>query len=151
MPDLYEQYNHYDDNKYKEKRFDIKTEASIDVKVLETIPFDYPKSGTEVNIGTKEFTSVCPWSGLPDTAELNIKYIPNSSLVEMKSLKYYLLSFRNIGILQEHAVNRILNDLTDLLKPQYMEIEAKFESRGGLDTIVKVKYNSVNHGAQTSK
>ncbi len=144
MANLYEQYNHYDDNKYKEKRFDIKTEDSADVKVLETIPFDYPLSQTKVSITTKEFTSVCPWSGLPDTAELNITYTPNNHLVEMKSLKYYLLSFRNIGILQEHAVNRILNDLVNLLEPEHMKIEAKFESRGGLDTVVRVEYNAVN-------
>ncbi|MHB1645550.1 MAG: NADPH-dependent 7-cyano-7-deazaguanine reductase QueF [Candidatus Acididesulfobacter diazotrophicus] len=144
MANLYEQYNHYDDNKYKEKRFDIKTEDSVDVKVLETIPFCYPLSQTKVSITTKEFTSVCPWSGLPDTAELNITYTPNNHLVEMKSLKYYLLSFRNIGILQEHAVNRILNDLAKLLEPKNMEVEAKFESRGGLDTVVKVEYNAAN-------
>ncbi|MCL5673671.1 MAG: preQ(1) synthase [Deltaproteobacteria bacterium] len=144
MANLYKQYNHYDDNKYKEKRFDIKTEDSVDVKVLETIPFCYSLSQTKVSITTKEFTSVCPWSGLPDTAELNITYTPNNHLVEMKSLKYYLLSFRNIGILQEHAVNRILNDLTKLLEPKNMEVEAKFESRGGLDTVVKVEYNAVN-------
>jgi 7-cyano-7-deazaguanine reductase len=144
MANLYEQYNHYDDNKYKEKRFDIKTEDSVDVKVLETIPFGYPLSQTKVSITTKEFTSVCPWSGLPDTAELNITYTPKNHLVEMKSLKYYLLSFRNIGILQEHAVNRILNDLAKLLEPKNMEVEAKFESRGGLDTVVKVEYNAVN-------
>ncbi|MHB1664123.1 MAG: preQ(1) synthase [bacterium] len=144
MANSYEQYNHYDDNKYKEKRFDIKTEDSVDVKVLETIPFGYPLSQTQVSITTKEFTSVCPWSGLPDTAELNITYTPNSHLVEMKSLKYYLLSFRNIGILQEHAVNRILNDLAKLLEPKNMEVKAKFESRGGLDTVVKVEYNAVN-------
>ncbi len=142
MSNLYEQYNHCDDNKYKEKRFDIKTEDSADVKVLETIPFGYPLSQTKVSITTKEFTSVCPWSGLPDTAELNITYTPDNCLVEMKSLKYYLLSFRNIGILQEHAVNRILNDLVKLLEPKNMKIEAKFESRGGLDTVVNVEYNA---------
>lgn len=128
-------------DKYLEKRFDILSENNIDEPVLETLEFGYPESGTTVTIGTKEFTSVCPWTGLPDTAELRITYIPDKTLVEMKSLKYYLLSFRNVGILQEHAVNRILNDLKKLLNPKHMEIEARFESRGGLDTLVRVSYN----------
>jgi 7-cyano-7-deazaguanine reductase len=128
------------EDKYLNKRFDILDEKNIDVDVLETLDFRYKGSGTAVTISTKEFTSVCPWTGLPDTAEIFITYIPSKKLVEMKSLKYYLLSFRNVGILQEHAVNRIINDLTGLLKPEFMEVTAKFESRGGLDTLVKVKY-----------
>ena len=128
------------EDKYINKRFDILPEKNIDADVLETLDFEYRGSGTLVTIGTKEFTSVCPWTGLPDTAELLITYLPSKKLVEMKSLKYYLLSFRNVGILQEHAVNRIIKDLSKILKPEFMEVEAKFESRGGLNTVVKVKY-----------
>ncbi|MDA8401669.1 MAG: preQ(1) synthase [Deltaproteobacteria bacterium] len=128
------------EDKYINKRFDILSEKNIDADVLETLDFQYRGSGTLVTIGTKEFTSVCPWTGLPDTAELLITYLPSKKLVEMKSLKYYLLSFRNVGILQEHAVNRIIKDLSKILKPEFMEVEAKFESRGGLNTVVKVKY-----------
>ena len=128
------------EDKYINKRFDILSEKNIDADVLETLDFQYRGSGTFVTIGTKEFTSVCPWTGLPDTAELLITYLPSKKLVEMKSLKYYLLSFRNVGILQEHAVNRIIKDLSKILKPEFMEVEAKFESRGGLNTVVKVKY-----------
>ncbi len=128
-------------DKYSAKRFDIKNEDSIDIDVLETMPFNYPHRQTKVTIKTKEFTSVCPWTGLPDTAELLITYVPNNTVVEMKSLKYYLLSFRNVGILQEHAVNRILDDLCKLLNPKSMEIEARFESRGGLDTIITAEYS----------
>ena len=128
------------ENKYLKKRFDVLTEDNIDLDILETIAFNYPASDTSVTIRTKEFTSVCPWTGLPDTAELSITYLPSKKLVEMKSLKYYLLSYRNVGILQEHAVNRIIKDLSKILKPEFMEVEAKFESRGGLNTVVKVKY-----------
>ncbi|MHB1661296.1 MAG: preQ(1) synthase [bacterium] len=128
------------EDKYLNKRFDILSEKNIDLDALETLDFKYTGSNTLVTIGTKEFTSVCPWTGLPDTAELLITYLPSKKLVEMKSLKYYLLSFRNVGILQEHAVNRIINDLSKILKPKFMEIEAKFESRGGLSTVVKTKY-----------
>jgi len=128
------------EDKYINKRFDVLTEKNIDTGVLETLDFQYRGSGTLVTVSTKEFTSVCPWTGLPDTAELSITYLPSKKLVEMKSLKYYLLSYRNVGILQEHAVNRIIKDLSKLLKPEFMEVEAKFESRGGLNTVVKVKY-----------
>lgn len=132
------------EDKYLNKRFDILSEKNIDAGILETLDFKYRNSNTAVTIGTKEFTSVCPWTGLPDTAQLSITYLPYKKLVEMKSLKYYLLSFRNVGILQEHAANRILNDLTKLLEPEFMEIEARFESRGGLNTLVKVKYEKEN-------
>jgi 7-cyano-7-deazaguanine reductase len=135
------------EDKYFNKRFDILSEKNIDSDVLETLDFQYRGSGTLVTIGTKEFTSVCPWTGLPDTAEILITYLPFKKLVEMKSLKYYLLSFRNVGILQEHAVNRIIKDLSKILKPEFMEVEAKFESRGGLNTVVKVKYEKERKNA----
>ncbi len=128
------------EDKYINKRFDVLSEKNIDADILETLDFQYRGSGTLVTIATEEFTSVCPWTGLPDTAELSITYLPSKKLVEMKSLKYYLLSYRNVGILQEHAVNRIIKDLSKILKPEFMEVEAKFESRGGLNTVVKVKY-----------
>ncbi len=137
------------EDKYINKRFDILSEKNIDADVLETLDFQYRGSGTLVTIGTKEFTSVCPWTGLPDTAELLITYLPSKKLVEMKSLKYYLLSFRNVGILQEHAVNRIIKDLSKILKPEFMEVEAKFESRGGLNTVVKVKYEKEKKTGKT--
>ncbi len=129
-------------DKYSDKRFDIQSEENIDFEILETLDFQYRGSGTLVTIRTKEFTAVCPWTGLPDAAELLISYVPSKKIVEMKSLKYYLLSFRNVGILQEHAANRILNDLRKILKPELIEIEARFESRGGLYTVVKVRYEA---------
>lgn len=129
-------------DKYTLKRFDIQQEDEIDVGVLEAIPFDYPKSGTEVLYETDEFTAVCPWTGLPDLAKLTISYVPTNSLVELKSLKYYLTSYRNVGILQEHAVNRILNDLVDLLKPVTMTIEAEYRERGGIKTKATARYHA---------
>jgi len=124
-------------DKYALKRFDTQPEDAIDVAVLEAIPFDYPGSATEVVYETPEFTAVCPWTGLPDFANLVIKYVPDKTLVELKSLKYYLTSYRNVGILQEHAVNRILNDLVELLKPVSMTIEAEYNERGGIKTQVE--------------
>jgi 7-cyano-7-deazaguanine reductase len=127
-------------DKYASKRFDIETEEVIDVAVLEAIPFDYPDSATEVVYETDEFTAVCPWSGLPDFARLVIRYLPHHSLVELKSLKYYLTSYRNVGILQEHAVNRILQNLVRLLQPASMMVEAEYRDRGGIKTRAVAKY-----------
>ena len=120
------------EDKYASRRFDIQPEDVIDVAVLEAIPFEYPGSATEVVYETEEFTAVCPWTGLPDFGTLTITYVPQDKLVELKSLKYYLTSFRNVGILQEHAVNRILNDLVALLKPVSMTVEAEYRERGGI-------------------
>jgi 7-cyano-7-deazaguanine reductase len=122
------------EDKYTLKRFDVDKEDSIDAAVLEAITFDYPGSATDVVYETDEFTAVCPWTGLPDFAKLTIRYVPSKSLVELKSLKYYLTSYRNVGILQEHAVNHILNDLADLLKPVAMTVEAEYRERGGIKT-----------------
>lgn len=127
-------------DKYTLKRFDIQREDEIDVAILESIPFDYPESATDIVYETDEFTAVCPWTGLPDFAKLTISYVPTVSLVELKSLKYYLTSYRNVGILQEHAVNRILNDLVGLLKPETMTIEAEYRERGGIKTKASARY-----------
>ena len=127
-------------DKYTSRRFDIQTEQAIDLAVLETIPFDYPGSATEVVYETDEFTCVCPWSGLPDFARLVIRYTPDRYLVELKSLKYYLTSFRNVGILQEHAVNRIRQDLVPLLDPISLVVEANYRERGGITTKAVATY-----------
>ena len=127
-------------DKYTSKRFDIQQEDDIDVAVLEAIPFDYPESATEVVYETDEFTCVCPWTGLPDFARLIIRYLPQQSLVELKSLKYYLTSYRNVGILQEHAINRILQDLVQLLQPVSMVVEAEYRERGGMKTKAVARY-----------
>lgn len=129
-------------DKYATRRYDIQGEEAIDVEVLEAIPFQYPESGTEIAYETDEFTFVCPWTGLPDFARLVIRYVPNSLLVELKSLKYYLTSYRNVGILQEHAVNRVLENLVQLLKPVSMVIEAEYRERGGLKTRATARYDS---------
>ena len=131
-------------DKYASRRFDIEKEDAIDFAVLETIPFEYPESATEVVYETDEFTFVCPWTGLPDFARLAIRYVPAHSLVELKSLKYYLTSYRNVGILQEHAVNRILQDLVRLLRPVSVTVEAEYRERGGIKTRAVASYNKDN-------
>jgi 7-cyano-7-deazaguanine reductase len=135
-------------DKYALRGLEVKKEEVIDTEVLEQTPFEYPGSGTEVAYETEEFTFVCPWTGLPDFARLVIRYVPDQSLVELKSLKYYLNSFRDVGILQEHAVNRILNDLVKLLGPVSMTVEADYNPRGGLRTRAVVKYDRHSAGVK---
>ena len=138
-------------DKYASRRFDIQPEEAIDQAVLEAIPFDYPDSATEVVYETDEFTFVCPWTGLPDFARLVIRYVPCHSLVELKSLKYYLTSYRNVGILQEHTVNRVLRDLVQLLEPASMVVEADYKERGGLKTKAVARYEKGQSQDQLSK
>ncbi len=128
------------EDKYPARRFDTQAEDAIDTEVLEWIPFRYPGSATEVVYDTDEFTTVCPWTGLPDFAKLVVLYVPKDRLVELKSLKYYLNSFRNVGILQEHAVNRILNDLVELLRPESMSVEGDYRERGGIRSNVIARW-----------
>ncbi|GEN34948.1 MULTISPECIES: preQ(1) synthase [Aneurinibacillus] len=127
-------------DKYNKIRFDIQDRSAIMEDILETIPYEYVGKKTEVTIPTSEFTSVCPWSGLPDFADIRIIFVPNEKLIEMKSLKFYLTSYRNVGIYQEHATNKILEDLVRVADPLYMRVEATWNARGGLGTEVVVEY-----------
>lgn len=126
--------------KYTNIRFDINDESAIMVDILDTIPYEYVGKKTEITLPTNEFTSVCPWSGLPDFADIKITYTPGEKLIEMKSLKYYLTSYRNVGIYQEHATNRMLEDLVKVADPTYMKVVALWNARGGLGTEVVVEY-----------
>lgn len=130
----------HDYDKYNKIRFDTQDRSAIMEEILETIPYEYVGKKTEVTIPTNEFTSVCPWSGLPDFADIKIIFIPNEKLIEMKSLKFYLTSYRNVGIYQEHVTNKILEDLVKVADPLYMRVEALWNARGGLGTEVVVEY-----------
>ena len=106
--------------------------------VLECWPNQYP--GYEVTIEIPEFTSVCPRTGLPDFGTLRIRYRPRKWCVELKSLKFYINSYRNLGIFQENAVNRIVNDFAASVKPVWVVVNGDFNSRGGLKTIVEARF-----------
>ena len=112
----------------------------IDAARLETFPFESPGSGLTVDISTDEFTAVCPWSGLPDFGTVTIRYLPQAKILELKSLKLYLQSYRNVGIYQEHAAPRILNDLVKAVEPQWMEIVLDYKIRGGIHTVCKARW-----------
>jgi 7-cyano-7-deazaguanine reductase len=108
----------------------------IDVAVLETFGYEGPDQ--EIVTETSEFSAVCPYSGLPDFARLTITYVPRATCVELKSLKYYVISFRNVGIFQEHATARIAEDLFRLLDPKRLSIRTVYNVRGGFDTTCTV-------------
>jgi 7-cyano-7-deazaguanine reductase len=112
-------------------KFKFEPESRINARLLETIKYTGGKQIIEYK--TKEFSAVCPFSGLPDIAEVIIRYIPSDKIIELKSLKYYYISFRNVGIYQEKATDRIFNDLKKLLKPEYLYLETVYNTRGGID------------------
>lgn len=108
----------------------------IDVAVLETFPYAGPEQ--EVVTETGEFSAVCPYSGLPDYARLTVTYVPAGKCVELKSLKYYITSYRNVGIFQEHATARIAEDLFRLLEPRRLSVRTVYNVRGGFETTCTV-------------
>ena len=122
------------------RRFDVQGYEEIDSAVLETFAYEYPGRDVAVDIETDEFTAVCPWSGLPDFGKVTIRYLPKTKILELRSLKYYLLSFRNVGIYQEHAVQRILEDLVKVTEPQWMEAVLDYKVRGGIHTTCRARW-----------
>ena len=119
----------------------IRKEASfISAEVLEAVPFENKAKNTWVEIVNPEFTSLCPKTGLPDYGTIRINYLPEKAIVELKSLKYYFLQYRNAGIFYENLCQLILGHLVAKLEPQEMTIEAEFTPRGGLTTKVVSTY-----------
>jgi 7-cyano-7-deazaguanine reductase len=104
--------------------------------VLETFDNPRPERDYEIVIRCPEFTSVCPKTGLPDFGTITIRYVPDRACVELKSLKLYLIDYRNRGIFYEAAVNAILDDLANACRPRRMEVEGAFTARGGITTTV---------------
>ena len=140
MEDLEQRY------KNLEYKIEVLEEQSIDATNILVFPYAYSGSATEVTIDTDEFTAVCPWTGLPDSGTLIIRYVPQDVCLELKSVKYYLLGYRSVGVVQEHAANRILNDLVTACKPISMQLTLDYKIRGGLHTVV-----TVNHTCQDAR
>ena len=115
------------------KIFNFEGEDKIQPGFLETFEFDSPDQ--YILIETDEFSAVCPFSGLPDLAYVKIEYYPDGGkCIELKSLKYYFISFRNVGIFQESATKRIYNDLKSLLNTNRLQVTILYNTRGGFDT-----------------
>ncbi len=109
-------------------------------KDLQTFDNPHPGRDYEIEFECPEFTCVCPMTGQPDFATLLIRYVPDARCVELKSLKLYLWSFREEGAFHEDVTNRILDDLVAALAPRQMEIDADFNVRGGIRTVIRVAH-----------
>ena len=121
-----------------------KTEYKMDYapEVLETFQNKHPENDYWVQFNCPEFTSLCPITGQPDFAEIKILYIPGERMVESKSLKLYLFSFRNHGDFHEDCVNVIMKDLVRLMDPKYIEVVGLFTPRGGISIYPFANYGS---------
>jgi 7-cyano-7-deazaguanine reductase len=120
---------------------DKQSPDTVRPEVLEAIEYQYRlERDIDIVIEQPEFTSVCPKTGLPDFGTIAISYRPDQKIIELKSLKYYLLQYRNVGIFYEHVVNHILDDLVAALAPKRMEVTGNFSARGGITTSVTAVY-----------
>ncbi len=122
------------------RSFSFQGAEALTPEVLETFDYEYAGRDAVVEIATDEWSCVCPFSGLPDFGALTVRYLPSDVCIELKSYKYYLTSFRNVGIYQEHAANRVLDDLVACCKPKWMEVVLDYRLRGGIHTVVTVEH-----------
>ncbi|NTW69212.1 MAG: NADPH-dependent 7-cyano-7-deazaguanine reductase QueF [Chlorobiaceae bacterium] len=111
-------------------------------EILEVFSNSYPDREYTIEIVNPEFTSVCPKTGLPDFGTITIRYIPLKSCVELKSLKYYFLEFRNAGIFYENITNTILDDLVSVMQPRSLSVITEWKARGGITETVSVNYTA---------
>ena len=124
------------ENKFYKPHYTIEDPSVVKADILEPIPYAYQsKRSIDIVIRQPEYTSVCPMTGLPDNGCITIKYRPDKTIIELKSLKYYLLQFRNVGMFYEHVVNKIIDDLVSVLEPLQMEVTGEFTPRGGISSI----------------
>ena len=114
-------------------------------ELLIAIPNPYPDRDYEEVIVSSEFTTLCPLNpGQPDYATLTIAYTPDKKIIELKSLKFYLTSYRMVEIFFEEATNRVLDDLVNAIKPRKMEVVGEWNIRGGIGTVVMANYDKNN-------
>ena len=107
---------------------------------LDTFPYEFPGKDISIKFEITEFTAICPFSDFPDFATIRIEYVPNQRCIELKSLKLYINSFRDIKIFHEHVINVILEDFVAACDPLSVNIEGDFHVRGNIKTIVKASY-----------
>ena len=128
----------------KREYTDDQAKAGIDAELpdIETWPNHYPNY--EIQIEIPEFTSVCPKTGLPDFGKLTLRYVPGERAVELKSLKMYMLAYRNLGIFYENAVNRFLRDIVKACDPVRATLIGDFTPRGGIQSRITASYSREN-------
>ena len=117
----------------------LKQEKPPQYTDLEIVNNDYSNRDYEINITIPEFNAVCPKTGLPDFGTIYITYSPDKYIVELKSLKLYIVKFRNLGIFHEHVTNKILDDFKRACKPKKITVTGDFNARGGIKTTVTAK------------
>lgn len=112
----------------------------LDVELPEIECFENQFSSYTITIIIPEYTSLCPKTGQPDFGTITIEYEPDKWVIELKSLKFYIQAYRNLGIFYENAVNRILRDIVKAAKPKWVKVKGEFNPRGGIKSIVEAKY-----------
>jgi 7-cyano-7-deazaguanine reductase len=115
--------------------------AEMGLTALDTFAYEFPGKEIWVEFEMPEFTAICPFSDFPDFAVIRLKYVPNDRCIELKSLKLYINSFRDVKIFHEHVVNIILEDFVAACDPLKVEIEGDFHVRGNIKTVVRAKYD----------
>jgi len=129
------------ENKQYKTPFKVDTPDEIKTDLLEPIEYAYKsKRSIDITIKQPEYTSVCPMTGLPDNGCITIDYRPDSQIIELKSLKYYLLQYRNVGMFYEHVINKILDDLVAVVAPLSMKVTGEFTPRGGVSSLATAQY-----------
>jgi 7-cyano-7-deazaguanine reductase len=112
----------------------------MDLYPLDTFPYEFVGREIRINFEIPEFTAICPFSDFPDFATIRIEYVPNERCIELKSLKLYINSFRQVKIFHEHVINIILDDFTRACDPLSVEIEGDFHIRGNIKTVIRARY-----------
>jgi 7-cyano-7-deazaguanine reductase len=107
---------------------------------LDTFAYEFPGKEIKINFEIPEFTAICPFSDFPDFAIIRVEYVPNERCIELKSLKMYINSFRNVKIFHEHVMNVILEDFVAACDPLSVELEGDFHVRGNIKTVVRARY-----------
>ena len=118
---------------------------TVESGILDAVPFKFAGRALSISTVCEEFTHICPMTGLPDTGILNIKYEPDKHIVELKSLKYYLLQYRQVGTFYEHVVFQVLDDLVSVIQPKWMRLEYAVTPRGAIRSIVRVQWPEEMH------
>jgi 7-cyano-7-deazaguanine reductase len=114
--------------------------AEMNLIALDTFAYEFPGREIKINFEIPEFTAICPFSDFPDFATIRLEYVPNERCVELKSLKLYINSFREVKIFHEHVINVILEDFVRACDPLSVAIEGDFNIRGNIKTVVRAEY-----------
>ncbi len=114
--------------------------AEMDLFPLDSFPYEFPGNEIWVEFEIPEFTSICPFSDFPDFAVIRLKYVPNQLCIELKSLKLYINSFRDVKVFHEHVMNIIRDDFVAACDPLRVELEGDFHVRGNIKTVVRASY-----------